>query len=144
MEATSIPAQWHGSLAVVYACRRNRTQPIQQRMQAPLKVQRPFYPEGSAVCHSIFLHTAGGMVGGDRLDLSLRLEPQARVLVTTAAAGKVYGSRGRSRMVPAGLPARQTVEIAVESGACLEWLPQETILFNGAIYHQQLRVEIYW
>ncbi len=139
---TKLSSSWQGALQVVYACRHNRTQPIQQRMQAPLKLQRPFYPEGNDVCHNVILHTAGGMVGGDRLDVDLRLEPQSHTLVTTAAAGKVYGSRGRSRICPGGLSVNQTIELTVESGACLEWLPQETILFNGAIYHQTLRVNL--
>jgi urease accessory protein len=74
------------------------------------------------------------MVGGDRLCLDLRLEPNAQVLITTAAAGKVYRSNG--------LEAQQTIQIKVAAGACLEWLPQETIIFNGAIYRQDLRVEL--
>ncbi len=56
---------WHGSLNLVYAQQQGKTQIIHSQMKAPLKVQRPFYPEG-AVCHSIVLHTAGGIVGGDR------------------------------------------------------------------------------
>ncbi|MBD2251651.1 urease accessory protein UreD [Nostoc parmelioides] len=125
---------WHGKLDLVYADRSNSTQLIYNHQQAPLKVQRPFYPEGEKVCHSVILHTAGGVVGGDRLSYNLRLQPNAQALITTAAAGKVYRSEG--------LQARQTIEIQVDAGACLEWLPQETILFNGAIYRQDLRVEL--
>lgn len=74
------------------------------------------------------------MVGGDRLSLNLQLEPNAQALLTTAAAGKVYRSNG--------LEAQQLIQIKVAAGACLEWLPQETIMFNGAIYRQDLRVEL--
>ena len=125
---------WHGNLDLVFAQRHGATQLIQDRVQAPLKVQRPFYPEGPAVCHSVVLHTAGGIVGGDRLSLNFHLQPQAQALITTAAAGKIYRSDG--------LAARQTVQMQVAEGACLEWLPQETIVFNGAIYRQDLRVEL--
>ncbi|WP_414754202.1 urease accessory protein UreD [Anabaena sp. CCY 9910] len=125
---------WHGKLDLVYADRSNSTQLIYNHQQAPLKVQRPFYPEGEKVCHSVILHTAGGVVGGDRLSYNLHLQPNAQALITTAAAGKVYRSEG--------LQARQTIEIKIDAGACLEWLPQETILFNGAIYRQDLRVEL--
>ncbi|WGV26511.1 urease accessory protein UreD [Halotia branconii] len=125
---------WHGKLNLVYADRLNTTQLIYDRHQAPLKVQRPFYPEGQKVCHSVILHTAGGVVGGDRLSLNLHLKPDAQALITTAAASKIYRSNG--------LQARQTIEIQIDAGACLEWLPQETILFNGAIYRQDLRVEL--
>src|SRR4028118_967446 len=128
------PTGWHGSLNLVYAHRQGTTQLIHDRVQAPLKVQRPFYPEGSEVCHSVVLHTAGGVVGGDRNSLDLHLEPNAQALITTAAAGKIYRSNG--------LQARQTIQMHVEAGACLEWLPQETIVFNGAIYRQDLRVEL--
>ncbi|ABA23228.1 Urease accessory protein UreD [Trichormus variabilis ATCC 29413] len=125
---------WHGKLDLVYADRSNSTQLIYNHQQAPLKVQRPFYPEGEKVCHSVILHTAGGVVGGDRLSYNLHLQPNAQALITTAAAGKIYRSEG--------LQARQTIDIKIDAGACLEWLPQETILFNGAIYRQDLRVEL--
>ncbi len=125
---------WHGKLNLVYADRLNTTQLIYSQHQAPLKVQRPFYPEGEKVCHSVILHTAGGVVGGDRLSSNIHLQSNAQALITTAAASKIYRSNG--------LKARQTIEIQVDAGACLEWFPQETILFNGAIYRQDLRVEL--
>lgn len=74
------------------------------------------------------------MVAGDRLDLNLQLDPQAHALVTTATAAKIYRSTG--------LAATQTTQIHVGANACLEWLPQETIVFNGAVYRQDLRVEL--
>ena len=86
------------------------------------------------MCHSVVLHTAGGIVGGDRLSQSIHLEPNTHALLTTAAASKIYRSNGQQ--------ARQTINIEVDAGACLEWLPQETIVFNGAIYRQDLRVEL--
>ncbi|MEA5622609.1 urease accessory protein UreD [Nostoc sp. UHCC 0251] len=125
---------WHGKLNLVYADRQGKTQLIYNHQQAPLKVQRPFYPEGEKVCHSVILHTAGGMVGGDRLSSNIHLQPQTQALITTAAASKIYRSNG--------LQARQTIHIQVDAGACLEWLPQETILFNDAIFRQDLRVEL--
>ncbi|MEH2069633.1 MAG: urease accessory protein UreD [Nostoc sp.] len=125
---------WHGKLNLVYADRHNTTELIYSHHQAPLKVQRPFYPEGEKVCHSVILHTAGGMVGGDRLSSNIHLQPHTHALITTAAASKIYRSNG--------LQARQTIQMQVDAGACLEWLPQETILFNSAIYQQDLRVEL--
>ena len=124
---------WHGSLNLVYAHRGGTTQLIHSQNQAPLKVQRPFYPEGP-ICNSVILHTAGGIVGGDRLSLNFHLEPLAIALITTAAAGKVYRSNG--------LQAIQSIQMQVDADACLEWLPQETIVFNGAVYRQDLRVEL--
>ncbi len=125
---------WHGNLSLVYARTENGTQLIRNQCQAPLLVQRPFYPEGKNVCHSVILHTAGGVVGGDRLSCYFHLQPHAQVLITTAAAGKIYRSNG--------LPARQTVEIQIDADAGLEWLPRETIVFNKALYRQDLRVEL--
>lgn len=124
---------WHGSLNLVYAQHQGKTQVIHAQVKAPLKVQRPFYPE-DGVCHSVVLHTAGGIVGGDRNTLSFHLQPHAQALITTAAASKIYRSNG--------IQASQSVQIQVDSDACLEWLPQETIVFNGAIYRQDLRVEL--
>ncbi|MFM7427983.1 MAG: urease accessory protein UreD [Elainella sp.] len=131
------PAQaaqsWQGCLRLAFEPRSDRTLLSQVQVQAPLKVQRPFYPEGD-VCHTVMLHTAGGIVGGDRLEITARLQPQAQVLLTTAAATKVYRSNG--------LEAQQTTDLRLAAGACLEWLPQETILFNGAQFRQKLRVDL--
>ena len=110
------------------------TRLVQSRAIAPLKVQRPFYPEGDRVCHSVIVHTAGGMVGGDGLDLTLDLAPDAHALVTTAAASKAYKSNGPK--------VHQTLHMTVEAGGCLEWLPQPLIVFNGAHYQQTLRVDL--
>lgn len=129
-----IPANWHGNLNLVFALAHDKTVLIQNQAQAPLKVMRPFYPEGPAVCHSVVLHTAGGVVGGDRLDLNFHLLPNAIALITTVSAGKVYRSNG--------LQAKQSIQIQVDADATLEFLPQETIMFNGAIYRQDLRVEL--
>ena len=132
--ANTATSGWQGSLQLKFSHRHGKTQLIHERVQAPLKVQRPFYPEGEAVCHSVVLHTAGGIVGGDRLSQAIHLEPNTHALLTTAAASKIYRSNGQQ--------ARQTINIQVDEGACLEWLPQETIVFNGAIYRQDLRVEL--
>lgn len=125
---------WQGSLQLQFSHRHGKTQPIHTQAQAPLKVQRPFYPEGQGVCHSVVLHTAGGIVGGDRLSQCIHLEPNAQVLLTTAAASKLYRSNGQA--------AQHNILIQLDTDACLEWLPQETIVFNGAIYRQDLRVEL--
>ncbi|MGF1513632.1 MAG: urease accessory protein UreD [Elainellaceae cyanobacterium] len=123
---------WSGSLQISFARQGTETRISDRRTQAPLKLQRPFYPEGPEVCHSVVLHTAGGIVGGDRLRSQIALHPGAQALMTSAAAGKVYRSAGET--------ASQDTSISIGSGACLEWFPQEIILFNGARYHQQTRV----
>jgi len=126
--------EWQGSLELVYANDQGKTRLVRDRMVSPLKVQRPFYPEAQGVCHTVILHTAGGIVGGDRLSQTIHLQENAQALITTAAASKIYRSNGQR--------AKQRIHIHVEAGACLEWLPQETIVFNGAVYQQQMTVEL--
>ena len=130
----SVSQPWQGYLELEFTQAQGNTHLAQSFVQAPLKVQRPFYPEGSAICHVVTLHTAGGMVGGDRLSSKIQLHPQAQALMTTAAAGKIYRSNGSE--------AQQSTHIQLAEGACLEWLPQENIVFDGAIYQQDLRVEL--
>jgi urease accessory protein len=124
---------WHGKATLRFQRRGDRTVPIAQT-EAPLKVQRPFYPEGPGVCQSVLLHTAGGMVGGDHLSYDLQLAAGTHALITTAAAAKIYRDHP--------LPARVDGVMQVESEACLEWLPQEVIVFEGAQLHQRWRVEL--
>jgi urease accessory protein len=125
---------WHGHLQLTYRYNRAKTQAIEHQGIAPLKVQRSFYPEGEAICHNPILHTAGGIVGGDRLQIEIELQPKSRAVITTAAAGKIYGSNGTA--------ASQQIVQNIGDNACLEWLPQETIIFNGAIFEQHLQVHL--
>ena len=128
------PTPWHGVVKITYQKRNHQTQPIAPYAQAPYKLQRPFYPQGQQTCYSTILHTAGGIVGGDKLSQSIQLQPETHAVITTAAASKVYRSRE--------LTASQTVNLMVGEDACLDYLPRETIVFNGAQYQQQLRVNL--
>ncbi|MBW4518060.1 MAG: urease accessory protein UreD [Timaviella obliquedivisa GSE-PSE-MK23-08B] len=130
---SSKPTGWQGNLQLEFGHREGETILSRSLMQAPLKIQRPFYPEGKSICHGVMLHTAGGIVGGDRLSSQIRLHPNAQVLLTTAAATKVYGSDQESN---------QVIHVQVAENAGLEWLPQETIIFDGARYRQAVRVEL--
>jgi len=98
-----------------------------------LTIQRSFYPEGP-VCHSYLLHPPGGIVGGDRLQVDIRVEDGAHALITTPGAAKFYRSAG----------ATATVEqrLTVDAGAGLEWLPQENILFPGAELRMKTRIDL--
>jgi urease accessory protein len=125
---------WRGSLDITYALERGRTRPIDVVTQAPLRMQRAHYPEGEQHCYSTIVHTAGGMVGGDELQQRIQLQSGAQVLITTPAATKVYRSIGET--------ARQVTHLTLAANAYLEWFPQETIVFNAAQYHQQLRLDL--
>lgn len=95
-------------------------------------------------CQTVALHTAGGLVGGDRLTFKATWEPHTASLITTAAATKVYGSgeSGRDPQDPLPPLARQDVHLSLATGSHGEWLPQETIVFAGANYAQTLRVDL--
>ena len=128
------PSQWQGILELDYQKIGNSTQLVKAYTQAPLKIQRSFYPEGKDICHSIILHTAGGMVGGDRLSQTINLQPETQVLLTTPAASKIYRSSGET--------AQNTINIEIQEQAYLEFIPREIIIFNGAIFSQNLRVNL--
>ena len=125
---------WHARLALEFERRSERTVLASRRHDGPLVVQKPLYPEGGAVCHAIIIHPPGGVAGGDELEIHLRLGAGAHALATTPGAGKWYRS--------ASPWAYQRNVLRVESGACLEWLPQENIVFNGALGELSTIVEL--
>ena len=108
---------------------------------SPLKLQRA-YPHADGRCELPLLHTAGGLVGGYQLTLRAHLAPGSQALLTSVAAQKVYGTVGRSRLVPRGQWARQSLHFSLEAGSDLEWLPQELVLFAGGLLEQNLTVEL--
>lgn len=77
----------------------------------------------------VFLNTSGGMTGGDRLSYALTLAEGCRVTATTQTAERAYRS--------AGGVAEVEVRHDLGPGAHLDWLPQETILFNQSALARQ-------
>lgn len=132
---TSEPAQsgWQARLHLGFRSTPDKTLLAERSRHGPLAVQRPFYPEGG-VCHTYLLHPPGGVVGGDRLDISATVGKDAHALITTPGATKFYLSAGET--------ARQEQTLRVEAGGVLEWLPQENIFFPGALVDTRTRVEL--
>jgi urease accessory protein len=89
----------------------------------PLRVLFPVPAAGDPPV-AVIVTTSGGLVAGDRLDVRVELAPGASAHVTASAAEKVYRSTGRTTTI------KQTLWIG--PGAALEFLPPETILFDGA------------
>ncbi|WP_155323098.1 urease accessory protein UreD [Desulfosarcina ovata] len=116
-------AGWLAGLELGFVRRGADTRLQTNRHQGPLRVQRPLYPE-PGVCHAVILHPPGGVVGGDRLEIRAAIENGAAALVTTPGATKFYRSGGAL--------ATQVNHLQVADGGCLEWLPQETIVYPGA------------
>ena len=130
--ATQPGTGWQAGLSLTFELRPDRTVLGRTRRKGPLTVQQPFYPEND-VCHVYLLHPPGGIVGGDRLDLDVRLKEKAHAVITTPGAGKFYRSSGKTAIL------QQTFHL--EPGSVLEWFPQETILFNGALAKIQTTVD---
>jgi urease accessory protein len=82
----------------------------------------------------VFLNTSGGLTGGDRLDFALTLAPALRATATTQTAERAYRSAAGT--------ARAEVRLSVGAGGWLDWLPQETILFDGASLERDIRVDL--
>jgi urease accessory protein len=139
--APPAPAPWRGEAQLLFQRRDDGRTGLQAGATAPLKVQRSFCGDDGR-CELPLLHTAGGLVGGDRLSLRASLEAGSRALLTSVAAQKVYGSIGRLRRAPAGLWAEQELLFTLAADADLEWLPQELVLFADGLFHQRARVEL--
>jgi len=114
---------WEADLRLALRHDGARTVLASRAHRGPLVVQRPFYPEDD-VCHLILVHPPGGIVSGDHLNLSVDARGGAHALVTTPAATKFYRAR-------AGGAAHLVQRLDLDD-ARLEWLPQETIVFDGA------------
>ncbi len=125
---------WQASLELVFTAKNNKTVLSRNHHFGPLMVQKPFYPESPKVCHIYLLHPPGGVVHGDQLKINANIEASAHALITTPAAGKFYRS--------AGQVASLTQILQVEDSAFLEWLPQETLLFNESKVHLKTLIKL--
>ena len=132
--ADRLRSGWQARLELEFARRGQGTILARRRHHGPLRIQRPLYPEGDAVCHAIVLHPPGGIAGGDQLELDVEVGAGAHALLTTPGATKWYRSDAYT--------ARQALALRVEAGAVAEWLPQESIVFDGSHAEMVNRIDL--
>jgi urease accessory protein len=88
---------------------------------------------------AVLINTSGGLTGGDRMNWRVDAGPGARLTLTTQACEKIY----RARPSPGGDGrAEVTVSLNAETSARVDWLPQETILFDGAALARTLEADL--
>lgn len=133
IDTPMISLSWDARLELGYGQVKGRSVPVLRRHHGPLRVQKHLYPEGPEVCQHILLHPPGGVAGGDTLDIQVHVGSYAWAQLTNPGAAKWYRS---------DLPSRQTLELSAESGATLEWLPQEAIFFAGCQAHLDTTIEL--
>ena len=135
--ATGPAARVHASLALnfEYDATRGTTVLRASSQEPPLKVVRAFsLADGSALVH---LHNvSGGLLGGDQLAMSLQIGARAHVQITTTGATRIYRSRAGAP------PATQRIDVSVEQGACLEYLPDPIIPFAGSRFTQNTKINL--
>ena len=96
---------------------------------------RARFPNGNGqALDAVIVNIAGGMTGGDRFDVDIKVGAGAELNVTTAAAEKIYRSLGPDSEID--------VKLDVGPGGALAWLPQETILFDRARLRRRIDVDL--
>ena len=130
LSAEGLATSWRAHLSLGFTRSGGKTVLAKRAADGPLVVQKPLYPEGEEVCHAIVVHPPGGIAGGDELTLEVKSEGHA--LLTTPGAAKWYRSAGQW--------ARQKLVFDVKG--TLEWLPRETIVFDGALAELECEIRL--
>jgi urease accessory protein len=106
---------------------------IELYQRSPCRVLMPRV-DGRTGGEIVLVNTAGGIAGGDRLSFDIRTAWGAKVVFTTQAAEKIYRALDSS--------ARIETRIAASDGARLDWLPQETIVFDGGRLDRSIEISL--
>ena len=124
---------WHARLQLDYRMEAGRCVGRFEH-DGPLRILQSLYPEGQGICHNVIIHPPGGLVGGDTLEIGVRIGEGAHGLVTTPGATRFYRSEGE--------PALQTTRLTLDTGARMEWLPLEAICYSGCRAENRLTMDL--
>jgi urease accessory protein len=124
-------ARGEGRIAVAAPSGETRLQRLYQDGCAKIRITRDAAARG---LEAVLLNTSGGLTGGDRLAWRAEAGPGAHLTLTTAACEKIYRARDGE--------ARTSVSLDVAKGGRLDWLPQDTILFDGAALDRRLDADL--
>nr|WP_272211990.1 urease accessory protein UreD [Marinicella sp. W31]MDC2877883.1 urease accessory protein UreD [Marinicella sp. W31] len=119
-----------GEVRAKFSVGKTRLDAFYQEGAAKIRIPESF--DGSM--EAVLINTSGGLTGGDRLQWAMTAEAGTTLTVTTQACEKIYKSDSGPAMIDS--------ELRVEDGARLDWLPQETIMFDDASLHRRLDVDL--
>jgi urease accessory protein len=121
-----------GKARMVFRRRDGATHLYRLHQDGSAKIRLPKTTGG--VPEAVLINTAGGMTGGDVFGTEIELQEGARAMLTTQACERIYRSTGA------------LVDIAnridLKAGSRLDWLPQETILFDGGRMSRTLDADL--
>ena len=132
---SSVPMQrtrGGGRLSVKQSAGESRIDRLFQEGSARIRIPR--VPRGSPL-EAVLINTAGGLTGGDRMDWTFEAGEGASMTLATQACEKTYKAHGESE-------ARVSVQLKLNAGSSLAWLPQETILFDRARLARSIEVDM--
>jgi urease accessory protein len=128
------PHRWSdGAAEVSFAWTDDETRLRHLYQSDPCRVLFPRQADG-APKEAVIVTTSGGIVGGDRLRFEIEAGPGCAAVVTTQAAEKIYRSTGAD--------AEINVSVRTHDRALLEWMPQETILYEGARLRRRTQIDL--
>ncbi|HEC14252.1 MAG TPA: urease accessory protein UreD, partial [Rhodospirillales bacterium] len=127
------PFPVHGVARISFVRRGKESRLKDLYQHDPVRVLFPNAKAGEPP-QAVIVTTSGGLVGGDVIDIEARVERDAAALFTAQAAEKISRSAGEDCLF--------RIKLSVEPGGWLEWLPQETILFNGARMRRLTQVNL--
>lgn len=128
---TLAPPRARGEIRARFEAHAGRTRVARLYETGGLRLR---FPKAREICEGVAVNTAGGVVGGDLARLSFEAGEGAEVMLTTQSAEKIYRSDGAL--------ARVETTLRLEEGASLDWLPQETILFDESQLARSLDVDL--
>ena len=134
LQARSWLPRMEGSVRLAFACRGGTTHIDVLHQAGAARARFPKSVPG-APPEAVLLNMAGGLTGGDRMDVEVALADGAEATLTTAAAEKIDRARDDEA-------SEIRVRLALGAGARLTWLPQATILFKGSQLNRHTEVEL--
>ena len=122
----------HGAARLAFANRDNRNSIVERYASAPVRILTPSVQGG--IPEAVLANTSGGIAGGDTSHIDILVAQNSQALVTGQAAEKIYRS--------IDMPASIRTVIKIEDGSTLEYLPQESILFDGAKLNRAVNISL--
>jgi urease accessory protein len=123
-----------GGLRLEYATRDGRTIIARSHCTTPWHLLPPIYLDDTGAAYTLLVNPSGGLVGGDRLSIDMKVDEGAHVLISAPSANRVYRSEGEV--------SEQHITLTVGPGAIVEWLPEQTIPFAGSRFRQTLHATL--